>query len=109
MLEKLGVQTIDNAIITYSQKSMIEVEELLREEPYKNMKIIPLVDFDRQGEEYLKEIESLTNNLDLMIRVELRDVTRGKLQEIEDLLYLMKSRLHPNYWLILCQNLNIQD
>lgn len=105
----LGIKTIDNVIITYSQKSMVEVEELLQEDPYNKMMIIPFVDFDRQGEEYMQELESLSNKLDIELRMELRNLTRGKLEEFEDLLYLMKNRLHPNYWLILCQNLNIPD
>lgn len=109
VLEKLGVQLIDNLIITYSQKSMVEIEELLTEEPYKNMNIIPLLDFDRQGEEYMKELEIISNKIDMELRMELRNLTRGKLQEFEDLLYLLKSRLHPSYWLILCQTLNIPD
>lgn len=107
VLKQLGVQEISNTVIMYSQKSFIEVEEFLHEEENKDKQVIPLVDFDRQGEEYLKEIESMTNKVDLELRFDLRNMTRGKLQEFEDLLYLLKSKLHPNYWLVLCQTLNL--
>ena len=107
VLHNLGLRGEDPLILGYSQKSSVEVEELLSSEQYNNYTIIPLVDFDRQGEEYLSELKFITHNLDLELRRDLRNLTRGKLQEFEDLFYLLEDRLHPNYWLILCEKLNI--
>ena len=59
VLKKLGINEQINLIISYSQQSSIDVVELLSEEPYRNYSIIPLVDFDKQGEEYLQEIKSM--------------------------------------------------
>lgn len=109
VLKKLGVTEQTNKIIGYSQISFVEFEELIQEGKYKDRIIIPLVDFDRQGEEYLVEIQSLSNNVDLELRREVRNLTRGKLQEFEDLLYILEDRLHPKYWLVLCQLLQIAD
>ena len=109
VLTKLGVTEGDNSIIGYSQKSSIEVEELLSQDSYKECVIVPLVDFDRQGEEYLAEIRGFPYKIDLELRLELRNFTRGKLIEFEDLFYLLENKLHPNYWLVLCQTLHLPD
>lgn len=108
-LHKLGVTGKDLVIIGYSQKSSVDVDDFITNEKYKNYTIIPLVDFDRQGEEYLTELQSMSNKIDLDLRRELRNVTRGKLVEFEDLFYLLENRLHSNYWITLCQKLNIMD
>ncbi len=107
VLYKLGVTNNTNIIIGYSQKSAVEVDDFLANPMYKDYVIVPLVDFDRQGEEYLTELQSMSAKIDLELRRELRNLTRGKLVEFEDLFYLMENRLHSNYWIILCQRLNI--
>lgn len=109
VLHKLGVVEKDLVIIGYSQKSSIDVDIFITNETYKNYKIIPLVDFDRQGEEYLSELQSMSSKIDLELRRDLRNLTRGKLIEFEDLFYLLEGRLHTNYWITLCQKLNIMD
>ena len=91
VLHKLGTFTEENIILSYSQKSFIKVEELIRQDTYKNYTLIPLVDYDRQGEEYLSELQSMKAKMDLELRRELRNLTRGKLIEFEDLLYVLKG------------------
>ena len=109
VLKNLGLNDSTNLIIGYSQQSFIDVEDLLAQEKFKNYTIVPLVDFDRQGEEYLRELKSLNVKMDIELRMELRNMTRGKLVEFEDLFHILQDKLHPSYWLVLCQTLNLTD
>ena len=113
VLKNLGINEQTNVIIGYSQRSSITVADLLAQDQYKNYIIVPLVDFDRQGEEYLQEIKLMNDKtngkLDLELRMELRNLTRGKIVEFEDLFHILKNKLHPKYWLVLCQTLNLID
>jgi len=109
VLKSLGVNESSNLIIGYSQQSSVDVEDLLMQEKYKNLYVVPLVDFDRQGEEYLSELKSLNVRLAMELRMELRNMTRGKLVEFEDLFHILQDKLHPSYWLVLCQTLNLTD
>lgn len=109
VLKALGINESTNSIIGYSQQSSIDVEELLTQGKYNNQSIVPLVDFDRQGEEYLHELKLMNVKIDVELRMELRNMTRGKLVEFEDLFHILEDRLHPSYWLVLCQTLNLTD
>ena len=109
VLKALGLHESTSLILGYSQQSSIDVEEFLTQDEYKNFIVIPLVDFDRQGEEYLHEIKSMNIKIEVELRMELRNITRGKLIEFEDLFHILQNKLHPNYWLVLCQTLNLTD
>lgn len=111
VLKSLGVTEPSNHIIGYSQQSSIAVEDLLTQEKYKNFIVVPLVDFDRQGEEYLSELKSMNvkSKIEVELRMELRNLTRGKLIEFEDLFHILEDKLHPRYWLVLCQRLNLTN
>jgi 5S rRNA maturation endonuclease (ribonuclease M5) len=88
------------------------VEEYISQGNFKEFVVIPLVDFDKQGQEYLQEIHEISENLrikvDSEIRRDLYNLTHGKLPEFEDLFYFLKKKLHPNYYLVLTQSLNIE-
>jgi len=109
VLKSLGLNETTNHIIGYSQQSSIDVEDFLKDNEKVFYSIVPFFDFDRQGEEYLSELKSLNVKLDMELRMELRNMTRGKLVEFEDLFHILQDKLHPRYWLVLCQRLNLTD
>lgn len=98
VLYEIGVKTTNKVnIIRYSQISLIEFADKMKTK-FQQSKIIPLVDFDEKGEEYLHELKKF-KYCDLELRYNLYSLTNGRLKEFEDLLNFLSKNLHPSYWM----------
>ena len=96
VLNKIGVNNKSTVkIIQYSQTSIIQFNENFNNNQFK---IIPLVDFDFKGNEYLNELKQY-KQCDLELRNNLYSLTNGHLIEFEDLLKYLNKNLHPSYWI----------
>lgn len=98
VLHSLGLNESSNVkIIKYSQIPLATFEDEINK-TNRNTKIIPLVDFDAKGEEYLQEIKQF-KHCDLELRNNLYSLTNGRLQQFEHLLIYLKKQLHHSYWI----------
>ena len=96
VLFEIGIKQNSSVdIIQYSQISQIEFNEIIQVR-FKDRKIIPFVDFDRKGEEYLSELKKF-KHCELELRHNLYSLTNGRLREFENLLFYLKKSLNPSY------------
>ena len=101
VLDQLGITSKKITIIQYSQMSQYQFEDIVNSGNYKE--IIILTDFDPKGEEYLKEIRSSFNKINLDFRNDLYSITNGRVRQFEHLYSYLSKQLHESYWIKLHQ------